>query len=92
MRYYAATFLASHFGSKAPDETVDVLLAMLTSNKLEVQLSTGGDARFQAAEALGWLGRKANRPDVIKALQEAAQDSDVTLSSKAKVAMKRILP
>ncbi len=34
-----------------------------------------------AAEALGWLGRKANRPDVLKALQEAAQDDDGQLSA-----------
>ncbi len=55
--------------------------------KSEVQVNLGGDARFMAAEALGWLGRKANRPDVIKALQEAAQDKNSQLSLKAKEAL-----
>ena len=49
-----------------------------------MQVNLGGDARFMAAEGLGWLGRKANRPDVVKALQEAAQDNDRKLSIKAK--------
>jgi HEAT repeat protein len=55
--------------------------------KSEVQVNLGGDARFMAAEGLGWLGRKANRPDVVKALQEAAQDNDRQLSIKAKEAL-----
>ena len=57
------------------------------AGKSVVQLDLGGDARFLAAEALGWLGRKANRPDVLKALQEAAQDNDRKLSLKAKEAL-----
>jgi HEAT repeat protein len=58
-----------------------------TTGRSEVQLDQGGDARFLAAEALGWLGHKANRPDVLKALQEAAQDNDRKLSLKAKEAL-----
>jgi HEAT repeat protein len=57
------------------------------AGKSEVQENQDGDARFLAAEALGQLGRKANRPDVLKALQEAAQDSDRKLSLKAKEAL-----
>jgi HEAT repeat protein len=55
--------------------------------KTAVQLNLGGDARYLAAKGLGWLGRKANRPDVIKALQEAAQDNDRRLSIEAKEAL-----
>jgi HEAT repeat protein len=58
-----------------------------TNGKSEVQLDQGGDARFLAAEALGWLGSKANRPEVVKALQGAAQDNDRKLSLKAKEAL-----
>ena len=57
-----------------------------TGGKSEVQLNLGADARFLAAEGLGSLGRKANRPDVIKALRQAAQDDDRKLSIKAKEA------
>jgi HEAT repeat protein len=58
-----------------------------SGGKSEVQTNLGGDARFMAAEGLGWLGRKANRPDVVKALQEAAQENDRKLSLKAKEAL-----
>jgi HEAT repeat protein len=71
-------------GNKA---TVSGVGAEGTAGKSEVQLNLGGDARFLAAEALGWLGRKANRPDVIKALQEAAKDDDGRLSVEAKKAL-----
>jgi len=66
-----------------------------SSGKTAVQLNLGGDARYLAAEGLGWLGRKANRPDVLKALQEASQDNDRKLSIKAKealLAIKRTTP
>jgi HEAT repeat protein len=58
-----------------------------TGGKSEVQEDLGGDARFVAAEALGLLSRKANRPDVIKALEKAAQDNDRKLSLNAKEAL-----
>ena len=57
------------------------------TGKSEVKENVGSDARFIGAEALGWMGRKANRPDVIKALQKAAQDDDRRLSSTAKDAL-----
>jgi HEAT repeat protein len=60
------------------------------SAKTTVNVEQGGDARYMAAEALGWLGRKANRPDVVKALQEATQDKDVNLKTKAAEALKLI--
>jgi HEAT repeat protein len=58
--------------------------------KTQVNEAKGGDARYMAAEALGWLSRKANRPDVVKALETAAQDDDANLKAKAKEALGRI--
>jgi len=58
--------------------------------KVNVKQNTGGDARYMAAEALGWMGRKANRPDVLKALNDAARDDDADLKAKAKEALGRI--
>src|SRR5262249_4672014 len=42
----------------------------------EVQARSGGKGRFMAAQGLGWMGKKANRPDVIKALTDAAAEKD----------------
>ena len=61
-----------------------------TGGKTTVNVDQGGDARWMAAEALGWLRRKANRPDVLKALQDAAQDKDANLRNKATEALGRI--
>jgi HEAT repeat protein len=58
--------------------------------KSEVKTNQGGDARYMAAQALGWLGRKANRPDIIRALQDATQDKDARLSAAAKQALQSI--
>jgi len=58
--------------------------------KTTVSEAKGGDARYMAAEALGWMGRKANRPDVLKALNDAARDDDADLKAKAKEALGRI--
>src|SRR5262249_20771562 len=41
-----------------------------------VQSRAGGKGRFMAAQGLGWMGKKANRPDVIKALTAAAAEKD----------------
>ena len=54
------------------------------------QTNQGGDARYMAAQALGWLGKKANRPDIVKALQDAAQDKDDKLRDAAKTALQSI--
>src|SRR5262249_18748294 len=50
----------------------------------------GGDGRVLPAEALGAVGPKANRPDVIKALEEAGRSSDPKLREAAKDALKKI--
>ena len=72
------------------DTTVSGVGGEGTGGKSEVKTKQGGDARYMGAEALGWLGHKANRPDVVKALEEAARDTDPTLSSKAKTALQSI--
>ena len=61
-----------------------------TGGKSEVKTNQGGDARYMAAEALGWLGKKAKRPDIVKALENAAQDKDTKLSVEAKKALAAI--
>ena len=61
-----------------------------TAGKSEVKTNQGGDARYMAAEALGWLGKKANRPDIVRALGAAAQDKDAKLSAEAKQALQEI--
>jgi HEAT repeat protein len=59
------------------------------SGKSNVMESIGGDARYMAVEALGWLGDLSRkRPEVMKALREAAKDSDPKLRSTAKQAFK----
>jgi HEAT repeat protein len=49
-----------------------------------------GDPRYQAAIALGRIGRKANRPDIIRGLKEAAQSSDPKAREAAGEALRRI--
>lgn len=59
-----------------------------TSN---VENQLGSDGRFLAAEALGWLGRKADTPAVIQALNKAAnQIRSPTLKEEARKALERI--
>lgn len=56
-----------------------------TQAKANVKENTGGDARFMAVKALGWLKSKAAKnPKVIEALEEAAKDDSPTLSKEAK--------
>lgn len=47
--------------------------------------SIGGDARYMAAQALGWLGKKASdRPEVAAALRKAAQEKDPKMRETAR--------
>jgi HEAT repeat protein len=55
-----------------------------------VQEKRGGDARFMAAVALEWIGPKANRPDVIAALEDAAGSKDETTQKAALKALATI--
>jgi HEAT repeat protein len=56
----------------------------------DVLPNLGGDARYMAAEALGSLGSKARRPEVLKALREAAKSTDAKLQEEARKALKSI--
>ena len=52
-----------------------------------VKDEASGDGRYMAAEALGWLGRKAaDRPDVMKALGQVVKDPNAKLCAKAEQA------
>ncbi len=54
----------------------------------QARANTGGDARYMAARALGWMGSKAaGRKDVAEALKAAAMDPDAKLREAAKEAL-----
>lgn len=55
-----------------------------------VKENTGGDARALAAEALGWMGRKANKPEIIRELEKTQQDKDEALRQASTQALERI--
>lgn len=55
-----------------------------------VKENTGGDARFLAAEALGWMGRKANKPEIIRELEKTQQEKDEQLRQASTQALERI--
>jgi HEAT repeat protein len=55
-----------------------------------VKENLAGDARFMAAVALEQIGPRANRPEVIEALQEAARSKDDTTRKAAEAALKKI--
>ncbi len=60
-----------------------------TAGRANVKENLGGDARYMAVEALGWLGptKVKARDDVVKALKQAARDEDATLRAAAKKAL-----
>jgi HEAT repeat protein len=63
------------------------------TGKTEMKRSYGGNvytAQITAAQALGCLGRKANRPDVLKVLRGALNEKDEELRQAAKEALERI--
>jgi HEAT repeat protein len=102
VRYDAARSLAAALSEKAPDKTIDALLHMLENKSLKVFNKTdgtpsgvasdlGGDARYMAAQALGWLGDKAkNNQKVVNALRKATKDKDEKLKSEAEKALKNL--
>jgi HEAT repeat protein len=60
-----------------------------TAGRANVAANLGGDARYMAVQALGWLGDKAaKRRDVVEALQKAAKDADPKLRESAEKALK----
>jgi HEAT repeat protein len=96
-QYDAARKLASELHDAAPDKTVDVLLDMLQNKSVRLYKTTDSqpdlrvDARYMAADALGWLGRKARRrKDVVDALKAATTDTDPHLRKSATAALKSL--
>ena len=54
-----------------------------------MQANLGGDARYMAAEALGWMkGKSKARKEVMEALNEASKDKDPKLRKTAEEALK----
>ena len=49
-----------------------------------------GDPRWMAARALGRIGKKANRPQIIRSLKEAAEAPDARVRESAKEALAKI--
>src|SRR5262249_10540384 len=112
VRYNAAVLLGLQLGPRAPDKTVDVLLAILKEKNLqtyagsEARLSSAGaetrggqsavtenlsgDGRWLAAQALGRIGTKANRPEVIRSLEDAARAADKQVREAAQEALRQI--
>jgi HEAT repeat protein len=99
LRYDAARCLAYLMGPRAPARTADVLLHWLRNKGPKHHLGTdvqgaaivGGDARYMAAESLGWLkDSAAKRKDVIDALKEATKDKDEKLRAKATAALRSL--
>ncbi len=59
--------------------------------KVNVKQNVGGDARYMAVQALGWLGAKVKkRPDVVAALKKAAKGEDPMLRKAVREALDAI--
>jgi HEAT repeat protein len=54
--------------------------------------AAGYSTQIQAARALGWLGPKANRPEIVKALQAALKEDDAALQKAVSEALMQIKP
>jgi HEAT repeat protein len=96
-QYDAARKLANELRDATPDKTVGVLLDMLGNKSIKVYKRTDlqpnlrVDARYMAADALGWLGEKARRrKDVTDALRAATMDADPQLRKSASAALKSL--
>jgi HEAT repeat protein len=73
---------------KGTDAEVEGAGTEAGAGRANVKQNLGGDGRYMAAQALGWMGKKASkRDDVVKALRKAAKDSDTKLRKTAKEAM-----
>jgi HEAT repeat protein len=73
------------------DPTVSGTATERDKGKAGSQADLGGDARFMAAEALGWLDTKVkNNKTVIDALRKASKDDDKELREKATASMKML--
>jgi hypothetical protein len=73
------------------DVKVDETSKTPASSRTNVRPNVGGDARFFAAEALAWLGKKASRrKDILDALKRATTDADPKLRQAAAAALKSL--
>jgi hypothetical protein len=59
-------------------------------NEKTVSDATSGSARFLAAEAFGWMGKKADTPEILSELDKASKDKDEKLAKYAKEALRLI--
>jgi HEAT repeat protein len=76
---------------KGTDARVEGAGNEASSGRTRVAESIGGDARYMAVQALGWMGTKASsRKDVVKALREAARDADPTLREHARRSLREL--
>jgi HEAT repeat protein len=76
---------------KGRDARIEGGATEVSGGRAEVNENTGNDARYQAAEGLGWLGAKvAARKDVVQALTAATRDPGAKLREVAAEALKQI--
>lgn len=61
-----------------------------TGGSSTVTEKLGGDGRRLPADALGQIGKKANRPDVIRSLEEVSKAEDKDVQEAARDALRRI--
>ena len=53
------------------------LFPPVSGGSAEARANLGGDARFMPVDALGRMGKSANRPEVIRALEEAGKAASI---------------
>jgi HEAT repeat protein len=76
---------------KGTDAQVEGAGNEAAAGKANVKENKGGDARYMAVQAMGWLGDKAKkRADVMQAIREAAKDDDAQLRKTAEKALKAL--
>ena len=61
-----------------------------SSGQSQTRRNLGGDGRFMAAQALGFIGPKANRPSIIEALKSLKQSPDKRCQEEADKALKAL--
>jgi HEAT repeat protein len=73
------------------DATVQGAGTEAGAGRADVRANLGGDARYMAVQALGWLGDKASkREDVVEALRKAAKAPDAKLRKTAEDALDKL--
>lgn len=73
------------------DATVEGTRTESSTGRANVDANLGGDARFMAIEALGWLGKKArDRDEVVKVIREAAKAADPRLRKTAEKSLQQL--